>query len=272
MGDMTEIFSPTQLIGAFFLAYLIGQIARKAKSLDSGGAWAATVVGGLIFGLGGFPWAALLLTFFISSSLLSRLFLARKADLADTFEKGSQRDWGQVLANSGVGTFLVIVQLLYPDQIWPWLGCAAAFAAVNGDTWATELGVLAKTQPRMITTGKPVERGTSGGVTWTGSLAALAGAALVGLVAWAFRPEVGFALTIGSVAVAGLLGTFVDSFLGATAQAIYFDEARQKETERQPTEDTEPIRGWAWMNNDIVNFIASVVGAAAAGLYSFLVV
>ncbi len=256
-----------QFFGGFLLAVIVGQAARKAKALDSGGAWMAGVVGGLIFGLGGLAWAALLLTFFISSSLLSRLFSARKADLFEKFEKGSTRDWGQVLANGGVGAFLAVVQLLYPDQVWPWLVCAAAFAAVNGDTWATELGVLSKAQPRLVTTGKPVERGTSGGVTWTGSLAALAGAALVGLVGWFFRPEIGFGVSVGLVGLAGLLGTFVDSVLGATVQAIYYDDVRKKETERQPNDDAKPIRGWAWMNNDVVNFIASVAGAVFVALY-----
>lgn len=256
-----------QFFGGLLLAVIVGQAARKVKALDRGGAWMAGVVGGLIFGLGGLAWAALLLTFFISSSLLSRLFSARKADLAEKFEKGSTRDWGQVLANSGVGAFLAVVQLLYPDQVWPWLACAAAFAAVNGDTWATELGVLSKTQPRLVTTGKPVERGTSGGVTWTGTLAALAGAGLVGLVGWFFRPEIGFAAAVGLVGLAGLLGTFVDSFLGATVQAIYYDDVRQKETERRPADAAVPVRGWVWMNNDVVNFSASAAGAVSVALY-----
>ena len=65
----------------------------------------------------------------------------------------------------------------------------AAFAAANADTWATELGVVSKRQPRLITTFKTVEKGTSGGVTLLGTISALAGAGLIGGVAFLFSPS-----------------------------------------------------------------------------------
>ena len=111
----------------------------------------------------------LLLGFFISSSLLSRLFKRRKANLEEKFSKGSQRDAGQVFANGGIAGLFVILHVLMPEALWPWLGFAGALAAANADTWATELGVLSRAAPRLITTGKTVEPGTSGGVSWTGT-------------------------------------------------------------------------------------------------------
>ena len=146
-------------------------------------------------------------------------------------------------------------------------------ATVNGDTWATELGVLSKHLPRLITTGKPVERGTSGGVTLTGSAATLAGAGLVALVMGLTSPAYPFWRGLALVSAAGFVGAFIDSFLGATVQVIYYDPARQKETERrifdQDGNPVAPLSGWTWMNNDAVNFISSLVGAlAATGLYA----
>jgi len=144
--------------------------------------------GGLIFGLGGIPWAVLLLTFFISSSLLSRAFAVSKFVLAEKFAKGSRRDYGQVLANGGLGALLALLLALLPLEVWPWIAFAGAMAAVNADTWATELGVLSASPPRLITNRKVVERGTSGGITLFGNLAALAGAALIGFGAALFTP------------------------------------------------------------------------------------
>jgi uncharacterized protein (TIGR00297 family) len=159
------------LIG-FLLGMLIAFLAWRMRALSASGAAAAALVGGLIFGLGGIAWAMLLLAFFISSSGLSKAFARRKAGVSEKFSKGNRRDWGQVLANGGLGALLVIIHAAFPAQSWPWLAYAGAMAAVNADTWATELGVLNRDKPRLITTGREVEPGTSGGVSVVGTAAA----------------------------------------------------------------------------------------------------
>lgn len=256
------------LLLGFLLGALIGGVAWRVGALSRSGAAAATLTGGLIFGLGGWSWAALLLAFFISSSGLSKAFAGRKAALNEKFAKGSRRDAGQVLANGGLGALLAIAHALWPDQLWVWLAFAGAMAAVNADTWATELGVLSQSAPRLISSGKVVERGASGGVTALGTLAALGGAALIGLLAALLRPAGGFWIVWGAVTLAGLLGSLFDSLLGATVQAIYFCPNCQKETERHPLHscgtETKQVRGWRWLNNDWVNFGCSLAGALLA--------
>jgi len=254
-----------QLAIGIVLAIIIALLAYKANSLDKSGAIAAIISGGLIFGLGGLPWAALLVTFFITSSILSKLFLKRKSAFTEKFSKGSQRDWGQVMANSGVGALLVVIHALRPGEVWPWIAYAGAMATVNADTWATELGVLSPTLPRLVTNGRRVEQGTSGGVSLMGSLSALAAAALVAAIAAFFQPQNNPAGLIIAASAGGLLGSFFDSLLGATVQAIYWCPACMKETERHPLHicgtATTLLRGWSWLNNDWVNFWSSAAGA-----------
>lgn len=256
------------LISGLFFGILIAVIAWRAGSLSKSGAIAAALSGGLIFGYGGIQWATLLLAFFISSSLLSKSFARRKAALSEKFSKGSQRDWGQVLANGGLGAALAISYSVFPEQEWIWFAFTGAMAAVNADTWATELGVLNPQPPRLITTGSQVERGASGGISKLGSLAALAGGVLIGLLAmlWSYEPD-GWRILAAAV-LGGLAGSFFDSFLGATVQAIYTCPICQKETERHPIHicgsPTQPFRGWSWLNNDLVNLSASLVGAIVA--------
>ena len=65
--------------------------------------------------------------------------------------------------------------------------------------------------------------------------------------------------------VGGLAGSLFDSLLGATVQALYLAPAG--ETERRASRDGAPnrqIRGWRWMNNDMVNLLSSLVGGAVA--------
>jgi len=257
-----------QLFIGMFLGAVISFLAWRAKALNESGAFAAAITGGLLFGLGGFPWAVLLLAFFISSSGLSRVFVARKKNVNEKFSKGSRRDWGQVTANSGIGVVLVIVQQLFPEETWPWIAFIGAMAAVNADTWATELGVLSKMPPRLITSGKPVEKGTSGAVTWMGSFASLSGAILIGIFGLIFPVDFPPMSLVGIATIAGLSGSLFDSFLGATVQAIYVCPVCEKETEQSPQHScgtpTQLKRGWVWLNNDWVNVGASLVGAGFA--------
>ena len=59
----------------------------------------------------------------------------------------------------------------------------------------------------------------------------------------------------------------VDSLLGATVQAMYYCPACEKETERRIHNcgtRTRPMRGVNWLNNDVVNFIATLFGGLLA--------
>jgi uncharacterized protein (TIGR00297 family) len=261
-----------QLTLGFLSGAAIALLAWRARSLSGSGAVAATFIGGLVFGLGGFSWAVLLLAFFFSSSFLSRLFGFKKTGLNEKYSKGSQRDWGQVFANGGLGAILAVVYALDGNPTWPWIAFAGAMAAVTADTWATEIGVLSPSAPRLITSGQIVERGTSGAISATGNLAVLGGAVMIGAAASTLSPADRFLPVLGVAILGGVCGALFDSLLGASLQAIYYCPNCQKETERHPLHTchskTEFLRGRTWINNEIVNFACSAVGAGvAAGLW-----
>jgi uncharacterized protein (TIGR00297 family) len=268
MFELNLQFSLEQLAIGFALAAVIAFIGRRLDALNNSGAWAATIVGGLTYGLGGLPAAILLIAFFASSSLLSRAFASRKRKVAATFAKGSRRDWAQVLANGGMGALVLgagTLGLLSPSVAWA--AFAASLATVNADTWATELGVLSRNKPRLITTGDAVAHGTSGGISWLGTGVAFLAALLIGVLAWlVVRPS--FIALIPVIALAGVLGSLIDSYLGASVQAIYYCPRCKKETERDNVHTcgtkTTFRRGWQWMDNDWVNFLSAVAGAIVA--------
>ena len=261
-------FHPVQFIFGLLAALVIAALAGRARSLSRSGMAAAVVIGTILFGLGGWRWAVLLLTFFLTSTALTRAFAARKRGLNEKFSKGGQRDLGQVFGNGGVAAVFALLSAFFPDAAWPWIGCAAALAAVNADTWATELGVLAPHPPRLITSGKEVEQGTSGGVSGFGMLAALSGALVIALPSALLAPAGMDWGLLPLIALCGVFGSLVDSLLGATLQAIYRCPQCEKETERHPLHlcgaPTVQIRGWAWLNNDLVNLVCGLSGALAA--------
>src|SRR3972149_2685414 len=259
-----------QLIYGIILAIIISYLAYRAHSLNKSGALTATLIGTVIFGIGGWQWAILLLTFFITSSALSRSFRNRKQALREKYSKGHERDAGQVLGNGAMAALFAGFHAFYPESMIPWIGFAASLAAVNADTWGTELGVLNPTPPHLITDlKKRVEKGTSGGISLFGTFASLLGSSVIALLAVLLSPT--GTLTTAHwllITFAGLAGSLFDSFLGATVQAMYYCPTDKKETEKHPLHtcgtETVHLRGWNWLNNDWVNFSCGAFGSLLA--------
>lgn len=225
------------------------------------GAIAAFIIGAITFGIGGWQAALVLFAFFIPSVALSRIGKRRKRELVDIGKQGARDAW-QVAANGGIAAAALL--------LGPHFGAAAfaafagAFAAASADTWGTEIGTLARGTPRSLFTLKPVSTGLSGGVTWQGTLAEIAGALVVAAIAAGLHIA-----ALSSIAIAGVAGAFLDSALGATAQSLRFCPSCQRECEINPHACGTPTqlrRGFAWFENDAVNFAATACGAVIAAL------
>lgn len=261
-----------QLLLAFIFSSLIVALAYWRGSLAQSGAGAALLVGTLIYGFGGWVWGVLLALFFVSSSLLSHYKEREKRAVAEKFDKGHRRDFAQVFANGGVGAMAAVLHAFFPSLLWLPL-FLGAMATVTADTWATELGTLSKRPPRLITSGKIVPVGTSGGISLFGTAVSLTGGLLIGLMAGLLTPN-SLLLFIFIGGIAGLAGSLADSLLGATVQQIYYCDVCQKETEKKQHcgQPTRPLRGWYWMNNDMVNFLSSLLGGGTAVMLYMLLV
>ncbi|HEU5262073.1 MAG TPA: DUF92 domain-containing protein [Gemmatimonadales bacterium] len=228
--------------------------------LTPGGLAAALAVGAAVaWGLA-WPGLAVLVTFFLSGSLLTQL--AEGRGRGGWGGAGPQRTARQVWANGGMAGVAAL--------LGSWTAAAGALAAAAGDTWATEIGAFSPFPPRLITTGARVTRGTSGGITALGTAGGVAGAAAIALVAGVVGPR-GAAPGSAALVTAGVLGMLADSVLGATVQGKYECPGCGAQFERRNSVCHEPvrlIRGWRWLDNDGVNFAATLVGAAAAALAS----
>jgi len=244
-------------------------LAYRRGSVDAGGALVGTAVGAIIFGFGGPLFWSVLVAFFVTSTAAGLLRHREKEWLSSIHQKGERRDLVQVLANGGLGALTAVFYAITRNPAWA-AAFAVSFAASNADTWASEIGVLSRGTPRSLVTFRPVPRGISGGVTLRGTLAAFAGALLIGLVfavanlALRVLP-VGFLRVVFFVGFGGFAGSLVDSLFGATIQAGYesVDESGGRRlTERRRSVTGAPnvlVRGLVFVNNDMVNFLSGTV-------------
>lgn len=254
-------------------ALAISFSARRAGSLDTSGMLAAIVLGTVMVGTAGWWAGVLLVAFFATASLLSHLGRSRDPGTA---QRGSRRDAVQVAANGGIALACAIGFGLTQDAAWL-AALAGSLAAANADTWSTEIGGTSPTPPRLITTGQRVPAGTSGAVSSRGLAGAVAGALLIGFIAALGNSAGWFALPAGpviavfAVSVAGLAGSLVDSFLGATIQDRRWCDSCNTETERvvhRCGTPTRSINGLSWVTNDIVNLACITSGALLATIFT----
>ena len=244
---------------AAMVAAVAALVAWWARTLTGTGAAAAASVGFLVLYGTGWRGGAVLAVFFVSSNLVSRLS-PRPAALDP---KGDRRDHWQVYANGALagmaGAFGTVNSTL---GLWL-LTCVLAAAAA--DTWATSIGSRSPHPARLIWSYRIVPVGTSGGMTAGGTAAAAAGALLVSTVG---ALGVGIPALLPTATLIGFLGMVVDSTIGALLQGRFHCAACNMASEwrvHRCGRATARTSGMAWLNNDVVNFLATG-SAAAAGL------
>lgn len=261
--------APTWAIGVV-LAGGIAVLARRLGALSTSGGVAAAVMGTLAMGAG-WDWGLVLIAYFVAASALSRFRARDKARRTEgRIEKSGARDAAQVAANGGAFALAAMLFWLSPRPLWQAVG-AAALAASSADTWATEIGTLARSAPRSILNGRLVPVGTSGGLTGLGLAAGLAGAGFVGVSVFVLGWP---AAAVVAAILGGFFGCVLDSLLGATLQARRWCPACHADTERRVHHcgnATELRGGAAWLDNDGVNALSTLGGAVLGALAAYIV-
>jgi uncharacterized membrane protein len=175
------------------------------------------------------------------------------------------------------------------------------YAAVTADTLSSELGILSRRGPRLITTLQPCPPGTNGGVSGTGLLAGAAGAAVIAVVSVLLLPFCGWTLAekarfVGFITAVGTAGSVLDSLLGAVLQESVVDVRSGKVVEApgggkvlvQPgerrlsvgsrpvgvvgkgdddathTPSRKVVAGWGVLSNNGVNFVMALLTSLGA--------
>ena len=189
MNSLLAIHFFISLTLPLYLSYS-GYIKKK---LSFSGALAAFLIG-FINIQASYYYGIILLSFYYTSSLLTKYGNKTKLTIELHHKEFGQRNYVQVFANSILATLLLLIKQTF---IWDHLfeninnihsnysilfECLfiAHYACANGDTWASEIGVLSSSKPFLVTSFKRVPTGTNGGITPLGLAASAAGGLFIG--------------------------------------------------------------------------------------------
>ena len=224
---------------ALVVTVAFGVLARLLRAVDLSGAVAGVIVTWILFVTAGPGAFAAVAAVFVLAFLTTRLGYRHKQFLG-TAERRGGRTAFQVLANLGTAAACGVASVLsHRPELWL-LALSAALAEAAADTVSSEYGQATGSTAYLITTWEAVPAGTDGGISLPGTLAGMAASVLLSLICAAAHlvSRRWIAVTL----VAGILGMFADSYLGA-----WLERRRH-------------------LSNDQVNFLSTVAAALLAVL------
>ncbi|MEC8838561.1 MAG: DUF92 domain-containing protein, partial [Candidatus Neomarinimicrobiota bacterium] len=244
-GNLHSLLTWSILSGiAFYIVF-------RLKSLSKNGVVAAYIMGIIIFGTGGLKWIVPIITFFILSSIISKI---SKSD--NQIHKGSKRDIIQVLANGGIATIISIINFYAPNENL-YVIYLAVIAAATADTWASEIGSFSYTDPFHVVKFTRVPKGTSGAISFFGTFGSVLGATTIALVGLFWNVSL---TLIYLIVITGSIGSLIDSFIGGSIQANFQCLKCNNITEKRTHCNSFSLHksGIYFIDNDMVNFLNTV--------------
>ncbi|MBD3881262.1 TIGR00297 family protein [Phormidium tenue FACHB-886] len=225
------------------------------KLLTPAGIIHAGILGTILWGTLGWRGYAVMVFYFLAGSAVTRIGIKEKeaAGIAEkrSGARGPENVWGSALV--GTVCALAIYALTVAPYSWTpqvifllLLAYVASICTKLSDTFATEIGKAYGKHTFLITTLKPVERGTEGAVSLEGTLAGIVGSALLATVGWAVQLIT--PINILYCLIAAFIATTIESLIGATIEGKV-----------------------AWLTHDVVNVLNTLIGAILAVAIAVLV-
>jgi uncharacterized protein (TIGR00297 family) len=239
-----------RILWAIVAGGVFGALSFFLNWLTLDGSTSAWLLGVITFGIAGIEGAAILLFFFISSSLLSK----NSRSLDDVRELKFRRTGAQVWANGFWFGFFTLLGLLVDLELFK-VAAYSSLAFATSDTWASEIGGnRIKGTTWSINGFQKVPPGTDGAISIAGTFAAVGGALSIGVLVGVLLPTNSLVMGI-LMASTGLVATFMDSWLGAHFQDQYLVNSTNRFFSSQ----------FLYVGNNTVNWLS-------AGLASLLTI
>ncbi len=217
---------------------VLGALAYLKRSVNVSGYFGGLIIGTTIWTFLGWQGWLILVAFFVIGTGATKLGYKQKAERNLAQEGGGRRSARHAFANTGVPMIAAVFAATTDFGHIYLPAFVAAFATATGDTMGSEIGQLWGRRTFLITTLKPVPRGTEGAVSLEGTLATVLGSAAVAALGWAlgfYGPWI-----VALITLAAFIGTTLESYVGATIEKA------------------------GLLDNESVNFLNTLIGALAA--------
>lgn len=258
------------VVEAIIVLAVVGVLSYRFKLLTISGIISSFIVGLLVIVFGGWKWFAVVLVFFILTMFFTKFKHGYKSEKAAPTNSGI-RSWRNVFGNGGVAALFAMAEGATSFDAFL-AGFVGAMGTATADTLATEVGLLYPRNPRLITNLKrSVNPGTSGAISPLGEVAMIFGAFAIGLTTWVLRLSNWSLMKIMLVVVtSSIIGSTVDSLLGATIQATYECSGCGKAVEGKVHcgKPARYVKGVRAIDNSAVNFIGTLISAITAMLFT----
>jgi uncharacterized protein (TIGR00297 family) len=217
-------------------------LAYGAKSVDLSGVVHGVLLGTALWVFGSGPAFVMLAMFFVIGTAATKVGHKTKAREGTAQEKGGRRGAKHAWANTGAAVIFGVLAAITPHAALFRLALVASLATATSDTLGSEIGQAFGRRAFLITTFRPVPRGTDGAVSLEGTLAGIAGSLVLALAALGLG-LIG-AAGVGWVVLAAFVGTTLESYLGALLERAKM------------------------IDNEAQNFLNTVAGGLAAAAFS----
>jgi uncharacterized protein (TIGR00297 family) len=212
----------------------------------------ALALGTILWSTLGYKGWTVCVLYLLLGQLVTKIGFQTKTKLGIAEGRGGRRGPENVWGSAAAGTICTLaaassssspsIFLGLSNEVWI-LGYIASLSTKLADTFASEIGKAYGQTTFLITSLKPVPRGTEGAISLEGTVASIVGGLLLSFFAYYI---VGLLPSIKCVVVstvAAFIATMIESVIGATLQGK---------------------KGMTWMTNEVVNFINTVIGAIVA--------
>ena len=230
LWGLTDPMTAAQMGVALAVTLAVGYASYALDTASVSGVLSGVFLCLLTVVLGGIGWFAVIIAFFGIGGLSTKFRYDEKEERGVAEENEGARGSANVFSNAAVALVAVLAYAAAPIELTMGDGVrisgalflyafAGSISTAMSDTLSSEIGGVFD-RPRLITTLKPVEPGTDGGVTWQGIVAGLVGAAIIAGIAAATLDVVG-PTGAALILVCGFVGMTVDSVLGATVEGSF---------------------------------------------------